>query len=239
LDLVELSWEPGDNPVIYLRSCAKPLQASLIVDYGLDFSLYEIALCCASHAGEEQHIDLAQRFLDRLKLDKSLLLIPLEHNCIGKHIMMLELCRVNGWDLKTYYEFDHPLQIKIQEKITQLCTLNSPHSIKDGCGVPTWAMPVQNMMCGYLNLFSDPKYEKIRRAFLEFPQIIGGGKCGGGKLDTKIMKRSRNLIAKNGAGGLIVVMNLGVNQAFTVRVENEDPQTREAMALDTIKQLGW
>ncbi len=50
------------NYPFYLRSCAKPLQAALLIDYGLDekFGLTEeeIAICSASHAGEKVHVDL-------------------------------------------------------------------------------------------------------------------------------------------------------------------------------------
>ena len=57
----------------YLRSCAKPLQASLLVDYGLDemFDLTseEIALICASNAGEKCHTDIAERLLKKFGLD--------------------------------------------------------------------------------------------------------------------------------------------------------------------------
>jgi L-asparaginase len=229
-NLVELSGEPGSPELFYLRSCAKPLQASLIVDYGLGFSLEEIALCCASHAGEAQHIDLAERFLGRLGLDKSQLIIPIEHNCIGKHIMMLELCRVNGWDLDSYCEFEHPLQVEIRGKISELC--GSPPDlpmIKDGCGVPTFAMTLQDMMRGCIRVFSE--YEPIRRAFLEFPQIIGGT----GKLDTKICRAG--LVAKVGAGGLIIVVN--GDRALAVKIADENRETREIVTLDALKQLGW
>ena len=42
----------------FLRSCAKPLQASLLIDYGLDIAPDELALCCASHAGDHRREDL-------------------------------------------------------------------------------------------------------------------------------------------------------------------------------------
>ena len=34
----------------------------------------------------------------------------LAQNCSGKHAAMLATCQVNGWDLATYREPDHPLQ---------------------------------------------------------------------------------------------------------------------------------
>ena len=57
----------------YLRSCAKPLQAAIIIDNNLDFTLEEIALCCASHAGEECHINIAKKILNKLVLDEQVL----------------------------------------------------------------------------------------------------------------------------------------------------------------------
>ena len=116
------------NYPFYLRSCAKPLQASLIIDFGMD-KFYdmtgdEIAICCASHAGEEIHVNTAMRLLRKIGLDESYLKcglhkplskteqakmlksgIPeniLQNNCSGKHIMMLGLCKMKNWDLKTY-----------------------------------------------------------------------------------------------------------------------------------------
>ena len=54
----------------FLRSCAKPLQASLIIDNELNFTIEEIALCCASHAGEKCHVELAQKLLKKNKVTK-------------------------------------------------------------------------------------------------------------------------------------------------------------------------
>ncbi len=228
--LVELSWETGENPIVYVRSCAKPLQASLIEDYGLDFSDEEIALCCASHMGEKVHRELAARFLARLGLDKSLLLVPFEHNCVGKHIMMLELCRVNGWELGGYGEFEHPVQIAVKNKVCRLCGCADLPVVKDGCGVPTFEMTLQDLMRGFLNVPG-----RILDAMREFPYIIGGA----GKLDTKIMSLPAGLVAKNGAGGLCVVANPSVGRAFAVKIADENPHTREVVAMEMIKDLGW
>ena len=58
------------NRPYYLRSCAKPLQASLLIDYRLD-EIYEltgeeIALICASHTGEKCHTDIAERLMKKV-----------------------------------------------------------------------------------------------------------------------------------------------------------------------------
>lgn len=248
------------NQPFYLRSCAKPLQASLIIDFGLDEKMTEeeIALCCASHAGEEIHVNIAKNMLKKFDLDENdlkcgfhkpiskteqqkLLLTGkkenvLQNNCSGKHIMMLALCKTKGWDLSNYDASEHPLQIEIKNKINELCRITKEYPItKDGCGVPIMSMPLENMLYGYLNVFCNPKYEKIKNAFLNNPYIIGGED----RTDTKIIENSECLIAKVGAGGLCIVVNTKTEEAFVVKISDSDMKARELVVLQTLKNLKW
>ena len=249
--------ETFDYP-FYLRSCAKPLQASLIIDEGLDFTSEEIAICCASHAGEDCHVELAKKLLDKVGIDESKLRCGIHapisktanenlirsgqeptvfhNNCVGKHIMMLAICKKNGWDLDTYDQLEHPVQQLIKEKIYDLCEIEEDYPVtKDGCGVPIFSMPLKNMLKGYLHLFTSTKYEKIRDAFRQNPYIIGGEN----RLDTKIMQNSNNLIAKVGAGGLCIVINLDHADGIVVKVLDCDMQAREIATLSMVKKLNW
>lgn len=248
----------SNNYPFYLRSCAKPLQASLVVDYNPDLTEKEIALCCASHAGEDIHVKIAKQILEKFDLDESLLKCGLhkplskikqaemllnhekenvlQNNCSGKHVMMLALCKVNGWDFKNYDSPEHPLQIAIKNKIYELCKITKEFPITtDGCGVPILSMPLENMLYGYLNLFCDPKYQKIKNAFLNNPYIIGGED----RTDTKIMQNSENLIAKVGAGGLCIVVNTKEEQAFVVKISDCDMKARELVVCEILKNLHW
>lgn len=246
----------------YLRSCAKPLQSALIIDFGMDkffdMTEKEIALCCASHAGEQIHLDIAEALLSKIGLNQSDLKCGLhkplsktenlrltkEHesenilhnNCSGKHIMMLGLCVMNGWDLKTYDDINHPLQKEIKNKIYELCEIKQSYPVtSDGCGVPIVSMPLENIIKGYLNLFCNPVYEKIKNAFLNNSYIIGGED----RLDTKIIENSKNIIAKVGAGGLCVVVNTTKEEAFVVKISDSDMKARELVVCDTLKNLHW
>ncbi len=250
------------NYPFYLRSCAKPLQASLMIDYEMDkyydLTEDEIALCCASHAGEEIHVNTAKRILDKIGLDETYLKCGLhkplskteqtrmilsgmgenvlQNNCSGKHIMMLGLCKMKNWDLDTYYKANHPLQLAIKEKITELCNLTKSYPITtDGCGVPIMSMPLTNMLHGYLNLFCNPKYEKIKKAFLDHPYIIGGED----RTDTKIIENSKGIVAKVGAGGLCIVVNTETEEAFVVKISDCDMKVREMVVLQILKNLHW
>lgn len=249
--------ETFDYP-FYLRSCAKPLQASLIIDENLDFTSEEIAICCASHAGEDCHVELAKRLLNKVGIDESKLRCGIHapisktanenlikngqeptvfhNNCVGKHIMMLAICKKYGWDLDTYDQLEHPVQQLIKEKIYDLCEIEEDYpTTKDGCGVPIFSMPLKNMLKGYLHLLISTKYEKIRDAFRQNPYIIGGEN----RLDTKIMQNSNNLIAKVGAGGLCIVINLEHADGIVIKILDCDMQAREIATLSMIKKLNW
>lgn len=246
------------NYPFYLRSCAKPLQASLIIDYNLDLTEEEIAICCASHAGEDIHVNIAKQILKKFDLDESLLKCGLhkplsktkqkemllkgevenllQNNCSGKHIMMLALCKINNWSFENYDSPEHPLQIAIKNKIYELCKVTKEYPVtKDGCGVPIMSMPLENMLFGYLNLFCNTKYEKIKNAFLNHPYIIGGED----RTDTMIMQNSDSLIAKVGAGGLCIVVNTKTEQAFVVKISDCDMKARELVVCKVLKNLKW
>lgn len=261
IHIIDRVGESGNYP-FYLRSCAKPLQASLIIDSGMDKEYQmtdeEIALCCASHAGEQCHIDVARGLMTKIGIDESMLKCgihaPLSksacdkmllnnetstvihNNCSGKHIMMLGLCKLNNWDLSTYDKPEHPLQMLIKEKIYSLCELKKEYPVTtDGCGVPIYAMPLQNMAKGFLNMFCSDKYSKIKNAILNNPYIFGGEN----RTDTKIIENSEGLIAKVGAGGLCVVVNTNTEEAMVVKISDCDMKAREIVTLDAIRNMHW
>lgn len=250
------------NYPFYLRSCAKPLQASLLIDFKADKSLNmtseEIAICCASHAGEECHVNTVKSLLNKIGLDESYLKCSLhkplskreqeklilscqsenilQNNCSGKHTMMLAICKQMGWVVNDYHLQNHPLQIAIKEKIYELCEIKKQFpQTKDGCGVPIYAMPLENMVKGYLNLFLNEKYSKIKEAFTNNPYLIGGEN----RLDTAIMSANAKLIAKVGAGGLIIVLNLEKKEGLVVKIMDCDMKARAIATIEALKQLFW
>lgn len=250
------------NYPFFLRSCEKPLQASLLIDYELDkkFDLTEeeIAICTASHAGEEVHVNIVKNILNKIDIPTEKLKCGghepisqtaredlilkgekptcIHNNCSGKHAMMLGLCKLNDWDMDNYDSIHHPLQIAIKKKIYELCDLKTEYPVtKDGCGVPVHSMPLSNMVRGYLNLFCNPKYEKIKNAFLKHAYTIGGEN----RTDTKIISQSENLIAKVGATGLCIVINTELEEGFVVKICDSNMEAREIVTIDLINNLHW
>lgn len=257
------------NYPFYLRSCAKPLQAALIIDLGLDefydMTSEEIAVCCASHAGETCHVETIKKFLAKTGLDKQCLKCgfhkPLskteqnklilndtsenifQNNCSGKHVMMLAICKKMGWNVNNYDKQVNPLQVVIKEKIYELCNIKANFPVtKDGCGVPIYSMPLENMVKGYLNLFLNKKYSKLQEAFLNHPYLIGGED----RFDTAIMSTllqtsgsTPHLIVKSGAGGLCIVVNIKQKEGLVIKIMDNNMQARSICLIEALRQLGW
>jgi L-asparaginase II len=124
---------------IYPRSAIKSLQAAAMLKAGLIVKDDELAIISSSHSGSQKHIDLVTRMLtsrdisiSELKnaVDKPLgekekiswgdkAPSQLAQNCSGKHAGMLIICQQNGWDMKSYLDLDHPLQVVIKNEIEE------------------------------------------------------------------------------------------------------------------------
>lgn len=248
----------------YQRSCMKPLQLAEHIDIGLhkkfNFSLEEIALASASHTGSLKHQEVVRSILDRIGLNESNLLCgkqvplskeeqnrlliqneqekPIHNNCSGKHAAMLALCVFNGWSIDNYLEDSHPLNEVVINKVANLCNINPDNCIKskDGCGLPTIATTLEELGFGILNLFLDEKYSAIKNAFLENPYLIGGND----RLDSEIIAASdKNLIAKVGAAGLCVVVNLKKEEAIVVKIADANMKARSLVVIEVLRQLKW
>ena len=254
--VLQYGFDSNNTTPYYLRSCAKPLQASLLIDYGIDFSEEELAFCSGSHAGEECHVKVAKGILKKLGIDESYLKCgihpplsrrmqdsmllkgecpsTIHNNCSGKHLGFLAICLKKGWDPDTYYLPDHPLQIEVKRKIYELCGVEREYPLTtDGCGVPIVSMPLNNIITGYKNLVY--KYPQIVNAIIENPYIFGGEN----RLDTEIIQNSENILAKVGAGGLCVVYNTKEDNGLVVKLEDASIAARRVAVLELLKRLNW
>ncbi len=247
-----------NNHKFFHRSCAKPLQASIVDDFGTKdfygFTDEEIAVCCASHSGEGVHLDLINSILEKSDLKEDDLQCPviaplneeeqkkfktyskLHNNCSGKHALMLSICKQNCWDTETYLEKTHPIQRTILEKIKQLCEADYdlPFTL-DGCMAPNWATTLEEMTLGFWNLFFEQETSSVQKAFLADPHILGGEN----RLDTQIMQMNRQLKAKVGAGGLCSVVNIDARESLSFKIVDADMKARSIIVIETLIKMGW
>jgi L-asparaginase II len=157
--------------VVFARSAVKPVQAQPLVDDGVlerfGWGDPELALACASHSGEAQHVDLAGTMLEsigvgenalacgahmpfddaaaRLLRDRGMLPRRLHNNCSGKHAGMLALAAAHGWRLDGYNDPAHPVQRRMLEEMARWSGVaaNDIGVAVDGCGVATFALPLR------------------------------------------------------------------------------------------------
>ncbi len=245
-----------------MRSCEKPFQALPLLISGafksFDMTLKELAVCCGSHTGTNEHIDLVKGILAKIGMVEENLLCPpcepidmqartflikenlqpsrLHNNCSGKHAGMLTVCIHNNWDFSDYISPNHPLQKMILELVEEFCAVKNPPLSFDNCGTPVHAMLLHEMCKGYLNLFLSKEGLLLKEAFIKYPYIIGGN-C---RIESKIMSSSnKNLIAKNGAEGLCIVVNIEKQSALGVKVLDGNYEARSQVLLERLQKFGW
>jgi len=206
----------------YPRSAVKSLQASAMLKAGLTVSDEELAIVCASHSGNQIHIDLVTKMLadrgiplsamgnasDRPLGEKEKITwgdkagTQLTQNCSGKHAGMLITCQQNGWDLGTYLEMGHPLQIAIKNEIELLAGEKVSTSTFDGCGAPLFAISLTGLAKTFSTLVksNDLVYKQIVTACTKYPELVAGE----GRLTTRMMRSVPGLFMKEGAEGIQV-----------------------------------
>ena len=243
------------------RSCAKPMQLSVLFDFGYDklFNDEQIAIMAASHQATNYHTQLVKSVLKANDIDEKYLKCPIHlpynqnilidyiknnkeiksihNNCSGKHAFMLTICKLNNWNMDNYCDYNHPLQKLILSKLVKLCGIKkAPTLTKDGCLAPVIISNLYELAFGFKNLCLDKKYSRIKEAYKKYPKAVGGDN----NLDTVIMENTKNLIAKNGAGGLICIYNDFNNEVLSIKMANgNSKKARSLVALKMIKKLNW
>ena len=207
---------------IYPRSAVKSIQAAAMLKAGLQVLPEELAIICASHSGSQKHIDLVVSMLTKRDIpitalknaidkplgDKEKLAwgdkpgTQLTQNCSGKHAGMLITCQQNGWDLKSYLEMTHPLQIAIKNEIELLAGEKVSASTFDGCGAPLFAISLTGLAKAIASVVksNDLVYKQIVTACTKYPELVAGE----GRLTTRMMKAVPGLFMKEGAEGIEV-----------------------------------
>jgi L-asparaginase II len=184
------SW--GDvEAAVYLRSAIKPIQALPLVETGaadaFNVTEQELSLACASHTGENLHVDSVTNWLKRIGLsiadlecgthwptyEKAALELAAagftptaaHNNCSGKHSGFLTTALHLNEPTRGYIDLGHPVQrriIKVLEDFTGLDLSKAPTGI-DGCSIPTIAIPLDKAAAAIAR-FADPSKLATDRA---------------------------------------------------------------------------
>ncbi|MDN3286440.1 asparaginase [Streptomyces thermocarboxydus] len=246
-----------DAPM-YPRSSNKPLQALGMLRAGLDLDGRLLALSCASHSGEDIHVEGVREILasaglttDALRCTPGLPIgeaalrahlagggepAPLTMNCSGKHAAMLATCVAGGWDTATYLDPEHPLQVRLRETVEELAGEKVTATGVDGCGAPLFAISLSGLARAFGRLASAPEgtlEHRVVKAMSTHPEYVGGT----GRDVTRLMRALPGAVAKDGAEG-VYALGLPDGSAAALKIADGSQRARPVVMVAALRRLG-
>ena len=240
---------------MYPRSAIKSLQAAAMVRLGLELNDEQLALVCASHGGTDRHQVVALEILKSAGLSESDLqntpdrpldrkariafgakpATSLAANCSGKHAGMLATCVAKGWDVKTYRDANHPLQIAIANEIEELTGKSINRTSVDGCGAPLFSMSTRSIAVAArkMRIESDPVFNRVVSACLKHPEMI----LAEGAFDTRMMRAVPGLLVKGGAES-VMLASLADGSAIAWKISDGANRANGPMMKAALAKLG-
>jgi L-asparaginase II len=252
----------------YMRSASKPLQALLVVLTGaanqFELSERELAICCASHCGSAEHVATVRSILGKLGLsdedlecgwhwpgdveERNRLIRAGEQpgtphsNCSGKHCGMLASALAMGEPTRGYSRLEHPVQQATLKIIADMCVLpeGQIHIGIDGCGVPTFGMPLAPMARSYARLTMPEALDselaaachRICAAMAAAPVMVSGK----GSFNSRLLEvAGHKVTCKGGAEGLFL---LGIrDRDMGIAIKDAGGNLQPAATLAALRQL--
>ena len=240
---------------MYPRSAIKSLQAAAMVRLGLELNDEQLALVCASHGGTDRHQAVALEILKSAGLSESDLqntpdrpldrkariafgakpATSLAANCSGKHAGMLATCVANGWDVKTYRDANHPLQVAIANEIEKLTGKSINRTSVDGCGAPLFSMSTRSIAVAArkMRIESDPVFNRVINACLKHPEMI----LAEGAFDTRMMRAVPGLLVKGGAES-VMLASLADGSSIAWKISDGANRANGPMMKAALAKLG-
>ena len=260
----EIAFAAGDAGTITpLRSCAKPLQALPFVETAMDAlgaTTAELALACASHNGEDEHVATARALLARAGVGEDELAcgpqpptdettwrrllargekpLPIHNNCSGKHAAMLATCAVSGWPRAGYIEPDHPLQRAVADSLGACLGFALDDALWgiDGCGLPTFGVPLSTLARAFAwAQVAQPHFARCQEAMAAHPFLVAGT----GRFDTALLESCGDRVtAKIGGAGVWVAAVRPAGPAVAIKIESGSGEAIPPVAIAMLQRLG-
>ncbi|MBO9668745.1 MAG: asparaginase [Bdellovibrio sp.] len=263
------AWGNPQYPT-FPRSAIKMLQALPLIESGAadKFQLDEkqIALACASHRGEKDHLSALSQWAEKIQVKESSYVCgahlpyneasahdfirrnqsptPLCNNCAGKHSGILTTCLHLGEDIKGYENYEHSAQKRLRKILTETMRIDhskAPHGV-DGCGIPTYAVPLQAIATG-MSVFVNSKEtparktacDRILKAIRNNPFYIAGSD----DFATAVIEKTQGrAIIKGGAEGVFAGVLPDKKVAFAIKVADGAGRAAQIATVQLLLQLG-
>ena len=235
----------GDTALTcFMRSSSKPVQALPLARARGDLDSRDLAIASASHRATPEQIAAARTLLAKAPAGEDELELGLQegrpperifHNCSGKHAGMLALCRAHGWDAEGYRLPQHPVQQACRAAHGEAAELDADEFLTatDGCGVVTYALPLERMAHAYSRFEGLPEGARIAGAMRAHPDLVGGPDGA----DFNLMRAAPGWFAKGGAEGLLCAGGPG-GVGLALKCEDGSARPQEAALAALLGRLG-
>ncbi|MBI3921153.1 MAG: asparaginase [Armatimonadetes bacterium] len=262
----KLKFHLGDvERSVYLRSSAKLIQALPVVLSGAadaaGLEEEEIAILCGSHNGEDPHVEVVRRILQkagvgeealkcgchepadaetRRRLDsEGIPLSPLRNNCSGKHAGLLTLATFLKADLETYCDSGHPVQEMFRSTLAELAEERPENLVEasDGCTSRIYALPLWKSALVYERLANPEEIERheLRCAVERVKDAVQRHPymiAGRNRLCTDLLRSGqRSILCKGGAEGFYALGLTERHVGFAVKVDDGSPRGYQPVVL--------
>jgi L-asparaginase II len=251
----------------FVRSSIKMFQALPFVEAGgverFQLTPQELALCTASHGGEDFHVAAARSILAKAKLTENALAcgpqLPLHeptahamtcagqaagrihNNCSGKHSGMLAHCVQQQWVTNGYHRATHPMQQRVLSTLSRWMRVDAADIEQgvDGCGLPTFSMPLDTVALGCAKFAAavadgDPAPSTIFNAMVAHPEYVAGTD----RLDTALMRAAnQRVVAKVGAEGYYCAIVPSQRTGIALKVEDGSKRAAEPAIVAVLRHI--
>lgn len=267
-DGLRLATARDGDLVTWWRSCAKPFQVMpMLLDGTFDrlgWGEEELALACASHGSEPEHVAVAQRMLASVGLGEADLACGpheplsergatllreagrppgrLHSNCSGKHAAMLARATAHAWSTTGYERATHPVQDAAWRTVADWSRVPAEEIARgvDGCGVTVFALPLHHMALAYARLAEAARHgdtipARIVKAMTTHAHLVGGTD----RFDTLLMTAGEGRIfAKVGAEGVHTVGLVDRGIGLAIKVEDGAARAQYPAVLACLQAIG-
>ncbi len=265
-----VAWLGNPHRETYWRSSAKPFQALPLVTSGaagqFQLDAADLAMAAASHSGEPRHQARVERLLKRAGLTAAdlqcgvhwpkheptaaamrragLAPTPLHHNCSGKHAGMLLTAAALGAPPEGYLDAGHPVQQAVRAAVALFTGVSAGQmaTAVDGCGVPTFYLPLSRMAWAYARLYDGrglPDAEAaagllVAEAMREHPGLVSGE----GRLECRIADATeRRVMSKAGAEGVYCAVLPERGWGVALKMDDGGTRARRSLAAAVLSLL--
>ena len=267
---VVMAFGDVERPV-YPRSAVKAMQALPLVESGaadrLGLTPSEIALACASHSGEFEHVATARAMLAKAGRDAHALECgahwplgeaasralaragatptALHNNCSGKHAGFICFACAEGIEPRGYVASDHPVQREVTAALADVtrAALNEETRGIDGCSIPTYAIPLRALAYGFARFVTGQGLQPLRaRAAERIRAAVAAHPsivAGERRFDTEIITRlGGRVFSKTGAEGTLCAALPDLGLGLAVKAEDGGARAAQVIIAALIQRLG-